>query len=622
MSAAAADRVIREATDELLRECALRGPAPPGALVRFMVKAVLLDPRNGFHADWALTKGNAHKLEKLCRHKLTEERTLSLDTVRMQVHFEMNYACRRELLDGLQRQTERRLRAVSREITDSRGQTPEELDALYQNIISYVLLSMGAPPDGTAERETKAALQSVLPLTALVTFMLLLKESKEQRLSELATIVPGIRLLNRASRKGGEEPTLCDLVPGVADGALPLTTEGIERELSASQRLAWKYTALLEKLTGGDSLPGERDVSVALLKQALYNVRQHEALLKRLKADAHQCGKQIERLQKEFSSQKKLLRGVMMSKSVLHTREVFPLFKVLANVWSGVLKEAEILNILNNIRLDLKPFIAHEDKISSGDSLDALLEASEVTTDEQRTTQSSDQRIVPAEMKPQEWLLPETTANLNQMPLQFNGACGYTLLKRDGLILPGNPHIGVLKQKDKFYAFTSKDAAVKFAANSNDFIAEIEEKAKLSPELIHLLNLQQQLSCVIPYSEKQAEDVVPMKPTATREGCTQTDTHPAETNIDKSYEWNEWQLRREAIKLANLRTKITHSTQTDLSHMRRENVTQTWLPKTVACQTKRDGESTMPKPQDYVTGLRAQRKGPVVKTILTRPIDE
>lgn len=30
---------------------------------------------------------------------------------------------------------------------------------------------------------------------------------------------------------------------------------------------------------------------------------------------------------------------------------------------------------------------------------------------------------------------------------------------------------------------------------------------------------------------------------------TQTDTHFMETNIVKSYEWNEWELRRKALKL-------------------------------------------------------------------------
>ena len=41
---------------------------------------------------------------------------------------------------------------------------------------------------------------------------------------------------------------------------------------------------------------------------------------------------------------------------------------------------------------------------------------------------------------------------------------------------------------------------------------------------------------------------------------TQTDTHFMESNIVKSYEWNEWELRRKALKLVSwkLRTDRSH----------------------------------------------------------------
>ena len=48
---------------------------------------------------------------------------------------------------------------------------------------------------------------------------------------------------------------------------------------------------------------------------------------------------------------------------------------------------------------------------------------------------------------------------------------------------------------------------------------------------------------------------------------TQTDTHFMESNIVKSYEWNEWELRRKAIKLVTeLRT--THTTHTFTQEMK------------------------------------------------------
>lgn len=40
-----------------------------------------------------------------------------------------------------------------------------------------------------------------------------------------------------------------------------------------------------------------------------------------------------------------------------------------------------------------------------------------------------------------------------------------------------------------------------------------------------------------------------VKPVTKCEGGTQTDLHPVESNIVTSYEWNEWELRRKALKL-------------------------------------------------------------------------
>ncbi|XP_028809285.1 cilia- and flagella-associated protein 206-like [Denticeps clupeoides] len=104
---------------------------------------------------------------------------------------------------------------------------------------------------------------------------------------------------------------------------------------------------------------------------------------------------------------------------------------------------------------------------------------------------------------------------------------------------------------------------------------------------------------------------------------TQTDTHLVESNIVKSYEWNEWELRRKAIQMANLRKKVTRSAQTNLSHMRRDNATQTYLPKDAACQTKKDSSSNVPNPLIYLAGLRG-KPGPtkMIRIDLTRPVDE
>ena len=58
-----------------------------------------------------------------------------------------------------------------------------------------------------------------------------------------------------------------------------------------------------------------------------------------------------------------------------------------------------------------------------------------------------------------------------------------------------------------------------------------------------------------------------------QDAASQTPTHFVEKNIDQSYEWNEWALRRRALHMANLRQKVTKSQQTTSSAFRREEET-------------------------------------------------
>lgn len=62
------------------------------------------------------------------------------------------------------------------------------------------------------------------------------------------------------------------------------------------------------------------------------------------------------------------------------------------------------------------------------------------------------------------------------------------------------------------------------------------------------------------------------------EGC-QTELHLMAKHIDRGYEWNEWEHRRKALAMVNLRQKRTHGSQTILSHFRRENATQVSIDK-------------------------------------------
>uniref|UniRef100_A0A8C5CMP2 Cilia- and flagella-associated protein 206 n=1 Tax=Gadus morhua TaxID=8049 RepID=A0A8C5CMP2_GADMO len=465
MSRAQAESVIKNIIRDIGEECAAKGQAASETLVAFMVKAVVLDPENGFNVDRTLTREDVRQLVELCVGKLTEEGSPALDTLKMQVYFDMNYTSRREFIQEHQRLLATRLGPVSRDIMDMQARTQADLEELYRRIISYMLLSsgVGSPNDVNTVREAAAALQSVFPQEELGTFLSLSSQDKEQQLAELTAVVTGIRIFNKFLNKGGEG---IDDLPMLLNEALPELSGAMEASLLQTRGLAWRYTALLEMLAGGQEPAGEKDQSPVLLRQALYNVRQHEALLKAI------------------------LSAVLQ-----------PHFTVLSQLWAGLQDEMVLLNVQEAVALGLQPFLLAQAQLFPPAQLDLLLEGSEVRSDEQRMAESAEERVNVQEVRGRQWLFPGTTGNFSKLPLQYRGMCGYSLAARDGLLLPGNPSIGVLRLQDKYYVFSSREAAEQFSSCPDDFTSRVAERARRCPELIQLLELHHQFTGTTPYSE-------------------------------------------------------------------------------------------------------------------------
>lgn len=605
MSRAQAESVIKNIIREIAQECANKGQAVSETLVAFMVKAVVLDPDNEFNVDRTLTKDDVQKLIMLCVDRLLDSQSPSLDTVKMQVYFDMNYTSRADFLEEHRRVLDQRLQPVIREITDSRARTRDELEGLYRRIVSCVLLrsGLGSPTDIAVVREATAALQSVFPQTELGTFMSLTKRDKERQLNELTLIVTGIRLFNRECGKGGEG---IDDLPAILSEAVPATTQNVQIEIQNTTKLAFRYTALIEDVVANKkSLEG---LNLNLIKEALINTRQHEAFLSILLNDVVGCAQQVEALESQFSARMEALKNTVQSKTAVPTAQVYPQFITLAHLWTGFQDEMVLLSVLSNILASLEPFTKIHREVLTEEVLQPYIDGLEIRTDDQRLAVSSsdDDRIDGKEIdNPKiELLFHETTKNFDKLPIQYRGFCGWSLVVYDRLLIPSNPGIGVLRYKDNYYAFCDKQAAYEFSNAPESYINGVAEAAKKSPELIQLLELHTQFASITPYAQGKEPGRMIEAPVTKCDSGTQTDTHFMETNIVKSYEWNEWELRRKALKLANLRTKITHSVQTNLSNFRRDNDSQVYLPKNVETQTKRESSTNVPKPSTFVAGLR------------------
>ncbi|XP_072189460.1 cilia- and flagella-associated protein 206 isoform X1 [Excalfactoria chinensis] len=612
--------VIKHIIRQVGQQCAAHGHHVSETVVAFMVKAVVLDPRNDFNVDQILTKQDVQNLIQLCVSRLLDTTNPSLSTIKMQVYFDLNYANRAELLREHRRVLEGRLAPLLRNITDSYPRLQEEMKNVYQMIVSYVLLSsgLGSSTDIEVVREVIAALQSIFPQTALVSLLSLSKKDKEQQLKNLTMLVTGIRLYNKECGKGGKG---IDDLPAILNEAIPSATQCIEDHLNACFVLAHRYTALLESMHEDENR--YKQLSSLKLKEALFSVRQYEAFLCILLSDAVTSGQEILKTNVEFTATMKQLQSTIQDKVSVDTKEAFPLFVAAFNLWSRFQDEMLLLSFLTNMTNCLQQFLESQSQLFPEELLTSLLEGVTVKTDKERIRETTGTRVDVSDFKNQEWLFPGTATNFDDSLIQYHGFCAHTIGVK-GLTIPGNPAIGILKHKDRCYVFSSKESAYIFAQDPDKFIQLNVEKAKEHAELIHLLDLHHQFGYLAPHMRLRSAGKLPMKPTPKCDSGTQTDTHILPPTIVKSYEWNEWELRREAIKLANLRRKLTHAMQTQLSHLRRENSTQVYLPKDVGTQTKRDGSSNVPRPQIFLAGLRGGSSAAteMVKVDLTRPIDK
>lgn len=73
------------------------------------------------------------------------------------------------------------------------------------------------------------------------------------------------------------------------------------------------------------------------------------------------------------------------------------------------------------------------------------------------------------------------------------GFCAYKLVETNGCLIPGNPNLGVILYKNKFYAFSSEEAAKAWCTSPDDFLMRTLQLARYKIELVNFLQLQDEL---------------------------------------------------------------------------------------------------------------------------------
>ena len=173
-------------------------------------------------------------------------------------------------------------------------------------------------------------------------------------------------------------------------------------------------------------------------------------------------------------------------------------------------------------------------------------------------------------------MMPNSTPDFMHIPLDFLGFCLVNIVEH-GLLMPGKPNLGVFKYQEKYCVFADQETIEKFLLDPNKYLEAVKEKCRRMPELIHLLKMQDHFPDASLAALLQGRDGMhPLfsisAPLMVDKGIT-TPCHFVEKHIEPNYHWNEWHLRQKALQMANIRRKVTVSTQTELSNFRIDNDT-------------------------------------------------
>ena len=429
---------------------------------------------------------------------------------------------------------------------------------------------------------------------------------KVAQLCELSNIVIGIRLFNKEIGKGGVGlESFAELLDYPGRQLLKALNEEVSKIIEECDN----YTIFFNV---ENELPVESfsEDSRDYFKSELTLKRQYLIYVLELKSDVQVSEQKVMSLEDKYKSKITELQELIGNKTSIPKDQVYPRFDALSQIYSELLEE----KVVGNMRVELfKVLTEFAPKLESSlpeslireAKLLYLQKASEQRDLEQKIAETTESSVLKNDIIR---LMPNTTPDFMHIPLDFLGFCLWTIVKKNGLLLPGKPNLGVFKYKERYCVFSDEEAIEDFVGDPENYMGEVIDICRKSPELIHLLKLQEEFPDInIAALLQGREGQAPMFSVATKmtvDKDAQTPLHFMDKNIVPGYRWNEWDMRREALQMANIRKMKTVSTQTVLSNFRRDNETQVWLPKDVETNTLVDGATNTLLPKTYIWGLR------------------
>jgi hypothetical protein len=154
------------------------------------------------------------------------------------------------------------------------------------------------------------------------------------------------------------------------------------------------------------------------------------------------------------------LKSVCKSKSAVPVDQVYPLFISLSTLWSSLFDLLFLLSFRRGI-MDTLVTSAKSFEIPVSPILDILCNKfkteieppilPEIDVIHKSTTGMTSLAMV---NKHAEVVHPGNATQYYKLPVEFGGFCAWSLVKRQGLVTPGDKNVGMVRYKERLFTFS------------------------------------------------------------------------------------------------------------------------------------------------------------------------
>jgi hypothetical protein len=568
-----------------------------------------------FHISNRLDQSRAQQLISKILYLLTLKGDGIMETLKLQVIYELAHINEEDKVEQIKTFFETEINTLIKEITSYQTTSKKEYESIqiHKKIFSFLLIktkqntfnSSSSNNLGSAsEKEIYAMLDNVLPISGLPPFITLSAHDKISQLNDLCNIIMGIRLLNAELGKGGIGLMTFSEITKLFNSDLALEVKSYYESI---QKICDKYTSIysnVDFIIIEDMLQLE---NLGKIRKYILYFRQVLTYLTMLMDDLNATAILIDNLCQSYEKELKGIKEIIDKNSPVSKEQAYPKFENLSKMYIKFQEQSFILNIRENVFHKLQDFI--ETNTISIDLLDQDL----VKEWTDLVDLPADRDIPDLNFEPGMYqngvsvYLPFSTADFYNIRLDYQGVCIVTLITKQGLLINGKPNI-VLKYKDKHLVFSSLSKVQEFMDRPDYFMNSVINYVKKNSYLINLLNMIDEFPMAnlsVLFRDKDLHTFKYKSSSILVDKAIQTPTHIDENGyIDKDHVWNEWDLKRNAIQLADIMRKKTVSCQTILSHFRRENETQIYPLKEEGVNTTVSKGTNLSIPKSYISDVR------------------